>query len=80
MDVFGSLRILFPQDLNGYFKRCQQEIDTRDNCSILYISLLLDLLFYVVKSICSFNLLLYSLMGPRESQSLRALWPLWPSG
>ena len=29
IDVFKSLHNLLPEDLNGYFKRCEHEINTR---------------------------------------------------
>ena len=37
IDVFKSLHNLLPKDLNGYFKRCEHEINTRGNgsCAVL---------------------------------------------
>ena len=35
IDVFKSLHKLLPEDLNGYFKRYQHEINTRGNTMVL---------------------------------------------
>ena len=37
IDVFKSLHNLLPEDLNGYFKRCEHEINTRGNGSCVVL-------------------------------------------
>ena len=37
IDVFKSLHNLLSEDLNGYFKRCEHEIDTRGNSSCVVL-------------------------------------------
>ena len=37
IDVFRSLHNLLPEDLNGYFKRCEHEMNTRGHGSCVVL-------------------------------------------